>query len=298
MSEKNTAAPKSLYSESFQKWMNSVVVPAFVENQDKDDDTKILSTDETEKIATFIRNTNAFMPRGSPNNDMRVDYVFKYIYMRLNHPEGDDIEEKNKKFYKAKFYTAVNRRRFNHELNSVKEILKTKLPIPKEKILLLTNVGNPPDSPVSPKRERSSFWSSQISVNNKPQSSTLFKPPTDMAYPLYSPASPERQMAFPTRMADSQVPSSPMSSTEDGFVATQPPQLYRSQSQEATLKNLSQPLNGKTQEEEEEEKTLVVPSQYGGKRGKKTRKRQNKKGTQRQRKHNRKTANKHKRYIK
>ena len=60
MSEKHTA-PKS-NGELLQKWMNSVVAPAFVENQDNPYNyIKILNTGETdtgetEKIANFMEN--------------------------------------------------------------------------------------------------------------------------------------------------------------------------------------------------------------------------------------------------
>ena len=304
MSEKHTA-PKS-HGELLQKWMNSVVAPAFVENQDNpDNDIKILNTHETVKIANFIiRNTNAFIPRGSRNNVMRVDSVFKYIYMKLNHP-GDDIEEKN-----TKLYTTVDRSRFVYELGELKRILQSKLSRPKEKEPEVTNVGNPPDSPESPKRKDWSSWSSKrllpSAAPSQTQTSLVFPPLPQTPTPLVFPPPPQSsiQAVFPppaqpsTPMADSLSQSSPMSSSEEknAFVDSKSPQLYHSPSPETTLKaSSSQQYNDMSSEEVA---TVVASTPYGGKRGKKTVKRQKRKSTQRHRKQNKKTVRRRTRHIK
>ena len=308
MSEKHTA-PKS-NGELLQKWMNSVVAPAFVENQDNPYNyIKILNTGETdtgetEKIANFIiRNTNAFIPKGSRNNDMRVDSVFKYIYMKLNHP-GDDIEEKNTKLYKT-----VDRRRFDHELGKLKQILQSKLSRPKEKTTLVTNVDYQPDSPESsPERKGLPFWSS-IPIPSAAPSQTptplVFPPPPQSSIQAVFPPPPQSsiQAVFPppaqpsTHMADSLSQSSPMSSSEEknAFVDSKSPQLYHSPSPETTLK-ASQSQQGYRSPSQEEATLIGTPD--GGKRGKKTAKRQKRKSTQRHRKQNKKTVKRRTRHIK
>ena len=305
MSEKHTA-PISLYGKPFEIWMKSMVVPAFVENQDNpDNDIKILNTGETKKIATFIiSNTNAFDRRGSRNNDMRVDSVFKYIYMKLNHP-GDDIEGKNPKLYKT-----VDRPKFNNELRKLKQILQSKLYRPKEKTTLVTNVGyHQPDSQESPEGKGLPFWSS-IPIPSAAPSQTptplVFPPLPQTPIPLVFPPPPQSsiQAVFPppaqpsTPMADSLSQSSPMSSSEEknAFVDSKSPQLYHSPSPETTLKaSQSQQDNDMSSPEVA---TVVASPPYGGKRGKKTIKHQKRNSTQRQRKRNKKTSKRRTRHIK